>query len=55
VAHDEWDKHGDHYTYEYHSGIGGHISRRKDNSPVLSQKAINKPMTRPEAEEALQD
>jgi hypothetical protein len=40
---------------EYHPEVGGHISRQKDNSSVIVQKAITKPMTRPEVEEALQD
>jgi hypothetical protein len=55
MAHDEWDTQSAHYTYEYHPGVGGRISKQRDGSEVKDQKAITKPMTRAEAEEALQD
>jgi hypothetical protein len=59
MAHDQWDKLSnevvEHYAYDYHPGVGGYISKQKDNSVVIEQKPINKPMTRPEVEEALAD
>jgi hypothetical protein len=56
MAHEEWDKEKIyHYTYEYHPGVGGSISKQRDGSDVKTIKAIAVPMTHAEVEEALRD
>jgi hypothetical protein len=55
MAHDEWDKQGDRYTYEHHPEAGGSISKQGQGSSIKTVKSITKPMTRAEVEEALRD
>ena len=55
MAHDEWDKQADHYTYEHHPEAGGSISKQTQGSSVKTVKSITKSMTRAEVEEALRD
>jgi hypothetical protein len=54
MEHDEWDKQSYHYIYEYHPGTGGHISKQRDGSAVICQRAIAAPMNRAEVEAALE-